>query len=180
MRLPEPPPRPRAQTLSGVVIRQLSASPHGGYDLDIRLDRPSHQDAIADIESALRQFGFDTAQAVITEWVTSVVEGALLGGAGGTAIGSASKDPVAIVVGAVIGLLVGAAVGSAMQTVKATYEANRLHPFGGGWHLTVVPPPDMHLGRKRAGHPPKRVALRVNLPTDLFQARRTSSSYSCG
>ena len=135
-----------AQTLSGVVIRQLSASPHGGYDLDIRLDRPSHQDAIADIESALRQFGFDTAQAVITEWVTSVVEGALLGGAGGTAIGSASKDPVAIVVGAIIGLLVGAAVGSAMQTVKATYEANRLHPFGGGWHLTVVPPPDMHLG----------------------------------
>ncbi len=135
-----------AQTLPGVVIRQLSASPHGGYDLDIRLDRPTHQEAVADIELALRQFGFDTAQALITEWVTSVVEGALLGGAGGGAIGSASKDPVVIVFGAVIGLLVGAAVGSAMQTVKATYEANRLHPFGGGWHLTIVPPQDTQLG----------------------------------
>ncbi len=127
--------------LAGGTVRELVASRHGGYEVDIQLDRPTHTDALADIESALWQMGFETAQALITEWASSLVEGALLGTAGGGAIGSASKDPIGALVGAIIGLAVGAVVGSTLQTAKVRYQADRLHPHGGGWLLTQLQPP---------------------------------------
>jgi len=137
------------QTLAGAVVRELVASPHGGFLVDVQIDRPDHHVALADIESALRQLGYDTAQAVITESATSVVEGALLGTAGGGALGSATKDPWAMLLTAAIGLVVGVAVGSGVNTIRAMYQADRLHPFGGGgWQFTQLPLPQPDGGQQ--------------------------------
>ncbi len=136
------------QTLAGVVVRQLVTSAQAGYDVDLQLDRPNHHEAVADIHAALAQLGFNMAQAVITEWATSVVEGAVLGTASGGALGSATKDPWAMFFGAVIGLLVGASVGSGVNTVKAMYQADRMFPHRYGWQLTELPKPRPDLGRQ--------------------------------
>lgn len=133
-------------TLAGAVVRNLVTSSQGGYYVEVQLDRTNHQDAVADIHAALTQLGFNTAQAVITEWATSVVEGALLGTAGGGALGSTTKDPLAMLFSAAIGLLVGAAVGSGINTVKAMYQADRVHWSRYGWQFTQLPLPRPQLG----------------------------------
>lgn len=131
-----------AQTLAGVVVRQVIASPQGGYDIAMDIERPTHGEALADIEAALGSFGYATTQAVITEWATSVVETGLLGTVGGGALGSATKDPLAALAGALIGFVVGAAVGSTMRRITAIYQADRLNHFGGGWNLSPMPIPN--------------------------------------
>jgi hypothetical protein len=131
------------ETLAGVVVRSVVAAPYGGYEVDLQLDRGNHHQAIAEIHDALLQSGFNVAQIVITEWATSVVEGAIFGTGGGAAIGSATKDPVAFFILTALGLVVGAAVGRGIYTAKALYQADRMnwHPYG--WRLTqlVLPQP---------------------------------------
>ena len=51
--LPDITPSSLAQTLAGVVVRQVISSPQGGYDISIDMERPTHGDALADIEAAL-------------------------------------------------------------------------------------------------------------------------------
>jgi hypothetical protein len=137
-----------AQVLAGVVVRKLVAAPKGGYEVDIQPARPNHHDALADIETALSELGLTTAQAMITEWVTSIVEAAVLGGVGGGAMGSATKDPFLTIGGVILGLVIGVAVGSAMLVVKAEYQADRIDPFGSGWRLSVVPRPHITFGQQ--------------------------------
>jgi hypothetical protein len=126
------------QTLADIAVRELVASKWGGYNIELQCERANHHEAVADINAALAQLGFDTAQVLITEWATSMVEGALVGGAGGGAIGSAAKNPWAVVFGAVVGLLVGSAVGSGMNTIKAMYRADRINPHRYGWQFTQL------------------------------------------
>ncbi len=123
-----------ATALTGAVVRELVASHRGGYDVEVQLDRATHQAALAEIEAALQQLGFDTAQALITEWATSAVTGALFGTVGGGVAGSVTKDPASILLVAAIGLVVGSLVGMSMHSIRATFQAHR-HPFGGGWQI---------------------------------------------
>src|SRR5260370_5643314 len=75
-----------AQLLVGVTVHQLTGTPSVGYDVHLQLERQSHHDALTEIYSAMEQLGFTVTQAVVTEWVTSVVECALVGATGGGAI----------------------------------------------------------------------------------------------
>jgi hypothetical protein len=67
------------QSLAGAVVRSIVPAEYGGYAVDLQLDRDNHHDAVADIHAAMVQLSFNVARVVITEWATSIVEGALLG-----------------------------------------------------------------------------------------------------
>jgi Glycine zipper 2TM domain len=94
----------------------------------------------------MEQLGFNVAQVLVTEWLTSALEGALVFGAGGGVLGSATKDPWLMAAGALLGALAGAAAGSLMRTAKARLDAQLLHPFGGGWRITPQVPPQSAAG----------------------------------
>ncbi len=126
-----------AETLAGSTVRGLTAAA-GGYDVDLRLDRASHQQALDDLSTVLQQVGFNVAEVIVTEWVSSVVEGALLGVLGGGAVGSKSQDAATTLIVGAIGALAGGVVGSHLQTVRATYLAQRLYPYAAGWQLTQL------------------------------------------
>jgi hypothetical protein len=121
------------QTLAGVGIRDLTAAPNGGYEAHVELGRATHQ-------------------AEVTEWATATVEGALLGGTGGGAIGSATKDPLGFLAGLALGAVVGAVVGHAAQTIKARYRADRIAP--GMWQFTQLPVPRPGFGTQPWGAQP--------------------------
>lgn len=137
------------QTLAGVGIRDLTAAPNGGYEAHVELGRPTHHDALTEIESGLVQLGFYAVQAEVTEWATSTVGGALFGGTGGGVIGSATKDPLGFFAGLAIGAVVGAVVGHATQTIKARYRADRIAP--GMWQFTQLPVPRPGVGTQPWG-----------------------------
>jgi hypothetical protein len=95
-----------------------------------------------DIRNTMEQLGFSVAQAVITEWLTSTLELALIGGAGGGALGSASKDPGIAIICALIGAGAGAVAAQFTKTVKARFDAQLMHAYGpSGWSITPQPPP---------------------------------------
>jgi hypothetical protein len=129
------------QTLTGATVHELTGDPTSGYDVHMQLDRSSHHEALDDIRSGMEQLGFNVAQVLVTEWLSSVLEGALVGGAGGGALGAATKDPWVMAAAALLGALAGAAAGSLVRTVKARFDAQLLHPFGGGWRITPQAPP---------------------------------------
>jgi hypothetical protein len=126
------------QAIVGALIRELTPSPQGAALIEVAMERPSHGDALDEISTALQQLGFDVAQALVTEWATAAVEGAIAGAAGGGALGSATRDAGTVVATVIVGGLVGAAFGSLKPVLKASYQAVRLHPFGGGWQLTSI------------------------------------------
>lgn len=126
------------QSLAGVVVRSIVPANYGGYAVDLQLDRDNHHDAVADIHAAMDQLGLNVAQVVITEWATSIVEGALLGTGGGAAAGSATKDPVVFLIVTALGALIGAAVGSGLNSAKAMYRADRIYPSRYGWQFTQL------------------------------------------
>jgi hypothetical protein len=139
--LPQVTTQSLGQLLVGVTVHQLTGTPSVGYDIHLQLDRQSHHDALTEIYFAMQQLGLTVTQAVITEWVTSVVEGALVGATGGGAIGASAKDPWAILLGGAVGFFVGAAAGSLIKTAKATHDARLVHSFNGGqWRIERAPP----------------------------------------
>lgn len=127
------------QALAGAMVKELVATPDGGYEVHIALTRPTHEQALDEIWSVLQQAGYNYAEAVVTEWVTSAVEGALAGGLGGTAVGSRTKDAGTTIVSLIIGGLVGAAIGSLKETVKRSFQARRNYLYG-GWEFLQLQP----------------------------------------
>jgi len=123
------------------VVRELFATPNGGYEVTIELDRATHHHSLAEIEATLLHLGFNVVQAEITELATSAIEGAFLGGASGGAAGAATRNPWAAFAGLVIGAVVGHELGKGLQTIKTLYRADRLYHHPGGWHLTQLPLP---------------------------------------
>ncbi len=140
------------QTVAGVGIRELTTAPNGGYEAHVELGRATHHDALTEIETGLVQLGFYAVQVDVTEWATATVEGALLGGTGGGAIGSATKDPFGFFAALAIGAVVGALVGHTAQTIKARYRADRIAP--GMWQFTQLPVPRPGFGSQPWGTQP--------------------------
>jgi putative transcriptional regulator len=132
-------PEALAAALPGAGVRALVQLPlDGGYDVEVQLQRACHDDALDDIVQALGQFGLQLVQARITEIATATVETALVGGAGGGAIGSSSKDAGVTVAAALVGAAIGAAVGSQLERVAAMYMVAKPYPMG-PWQLTPIP-----------------------------------------
>jgi hypothetical protein len=118
-----------------VILRQ-----DGTHHVELDLERPSHPDAMTEIEGAVARFLLDFAEAQITELVTNELAGAFIGGGGGAAGGAAAtKDPAATIVTGLLGSLGGAIVGSFVETVVARYQARRDHYRG--WVVSRVDQP---------------------------------------
>jgi hypothetical protein len=129
-----------SQSLAGVAVRDLSEAGTGRYLLELQLQRPSHDQALSDILVALQQLGYSIVEAMVSEWVSAVVQGLLLGAASGGAVGSASRDPRITFVVAAFGAAAGAIAGSGVRNVKVVYQVQRTYPSG--WVLTPVQEPD--------------------------------------
>ena len=137
------PPSLAAETvtnaLKGAVVRSLVADTTGGLNLDLQLQRPSHEQALDDIVVALQQIGWNVIDATVTEWVSATAQGLVLGAFGFGAAGSAIHDPEIMVLAGFIGAIAGGIAGSFVQNVKVVYQAQRAYPSG--WVLTPVQRP---------------------------------------
>ena len=135
-----------SKTFLGVILNELTPVPNGGYTVEMHSGHADRGEVMRVIEQGFGQLGFSLAQALITEWATSIVEGALIGGTGGGVIGSSSKQAGPTAAGAIIGLVVGGLVGAAMRRAVATYRADRQHPYRYsptaryGWEITQLMP----------------------------------------
>jgi hypothetical protein len=127
------------QALAGAVVKQLVATPDGGYDVHVTVTRPSHEQALEEIWSVLQQAGYNYVQAAVTEWVTSAVEGAGAGCLAGAGLGSTTKNVEKTLLSLIIGGIVGAALGSFRETATASYHAHRNDIYG-GWQLLPLQP----------------------------------------
>lgn len=131
-----------SRTLLGSTVQQIAGTPTTGYGVVVQLGRASHPHALHDIRVALEQLGFAVVQAEITEWLTATLELALIGGTGGGALGSATKDPGIVILGAAIGFAAGAIAAQFTKKVKARFDAQLVHPYGPhGWSVTPQIPP---------------------------------------
>jgi len=123
-----------ADARPGAVVRSLAADTTGGLDIDLQLQRPSHEQARDDIAVALQQIGWNVVGAVVTEWVNATAQGSVLGGLGFGSAGSAGHDPGIMLVAAVASAVVGGVAGSFVQKVKVAYQVQRASPSR--WMLT--------------------------------------------
>ncbi len=137
------PPSLAAETvtdaLEGSVVRSLVADTTGGLNLDLQLQRPSHEQALDDIVVALQQIGWNVIDVTVTEWVDSAVQGIVLGGLGFGAAGSATHDPGIMLIAGLAGAVVGGIAGSLVRNAKVVYQVQRAYPAG--WVLTPVQRP---------------------------------------
>jgi hypothetical protein len=137
--VPDLTPDTLRQALTGAVVKEIVATPDGGYNVHVALNRQTHEQALEAIWGVLQQAGYSYVQAIVTEWVTSAVEGAMLGGLSGTAVGSRTKDAGTTVLSLIVGGIVGAALGSLRETAQVTYRAHRNYVYG-GWQLVQLQP----------------------------------------
>ena len=68
--------------IADVTVRDIIAYADGSHDLELQLQRRSHQEALTEIGNALASWGLDVSQALVTEVATQALAGALLGGTG--------------------------------------------------------------------------------------------------
>jgi hypothetical protein len=134
-----------SQAIPDLLVRSLSTVPSGGYDVEVQLERDSHPTALADIAGVFEQWGFTIAQTVITEWVSSIVEGALLGAGGGCVVGVSTKDAEKFVVSGLVGVVIGGILGAFTQRTQSQYAATRLNTFPGRWQIVPQPLPPTNL-----------------------------------
>jgi hypothetical protein len=109
-----------------------------GYDLALDLEGHDHAQAMADLDSALRQLGFQVGQATIIEFASNWLEGGALGTIGGAAIGAATKSTEGFLLLAIVGLILGAITGGERQFEKSRYLAT---PTADGWDVILQNPP---------------------------------------
>jgi hypothetical protein len=128
-----------AQAVVGATVRDLRYDPRGGqYSVDVRLERPTHAQALDEIVCIVEQSGFYVVVARASEWANAAAERALLGalGAGGT-IGLASENATVALIAAVSGAIVGSLVSTELYRLKAEYDARRDHQ--GKWWFRELP-----------------------------------------
>lgn len=122
------------ESLAGVGTHDLSSDQWGNVTVDVTLNRKDHEAALNDLFVLAQQYGYDLLNGEISKLVGSAVEGAVLTGLGGGAIGATSNNGLAALIGAGVGALTGWIVGSSLKRVEVVYEV-RNQPFG-GWILT--------------------------------------------
>ena len=63
-----------AAELTGAVVHGLAQTNWGLYVADLQLRRPTHEQALDDISSALERLGCSFVEAAVREWVTEALE----------------------------------------------------------------------------------------------------------
>ena len=74
-----------------MAIHALVADNLGWYSLDLRLQRPSHDEALNDIFGAFQRLGWYVGEATVTEWVNAAAQGFVLVAFSCSAAGSTTQ-----------------------------------------------------------------------------------------
>lgn len=117
------------ESLAGVSAHDLSSDQWGNVTLDVTLNREGHEAALNDLFVLAQQFGYGLLNGEISKLVGSAVEGAVLTGLGGGALGATSNNGLVALIAAAGGALAGWIVGSSLKKVEVVYEI-RPNPFG--------------------------------------------------
>jgi hypothetical protein len=126
-----------ASAIEGAVLRQAVQGNHGCYEVDLQLQRPTHEQALNEILVAVQQLGYSWLQATVTEWADNALGGLVLGGLGGATAGTSSAGGEAGMGFGILGAIVGMVVGSFIDSVKVVYE---VHWTPTGWKLVEQQP----------------------------------------
>ena len=141
---PTPPPseltaQSIASLLRGSSVRPIAAF-EDGYVVAIEMHRGDHPIAMTEITRALDGLGYAVFDAVITEFVNSLLEGAAFGAASGAVLGAATKSGAGFLILFVGGFAAGAWFGSSQRRVKARYVSRRTFQGGRNWQITRLEP----------------------------------------
>ncbi|MGH7919669.1 MAG: hypothetical protein ACREQM_06955 [Candidatus Dormibacteraceae bacterium] len=117
------------ESLAGVGAHDLSSDQWGNVTVDVTLTREDHDAALNDLFVLAQKFGYDLLNGEISKLVGSAVEGAVLTGLGGGAIGATSNNGLVALIAAAGGAFAGWIVGSSLKKVEDVYEI-RPNPFG--------------------------------------------------
>ncbi len=117
------------ESLAPVQAHQVTTDQWGNVTLDVTLDRDDHQAALNDLFVLAQQFGYDLLNGEISKLVDSAVEGAILTGLGGGALGATSNNGFVALIAAAGGALAGWFAGSSLKRVEIVYEV-RPNPIG--------------------------------------------------
>jgi len=127
------------ESLPGVIAHEITGTPWGEIALDVRLKRASHEEVLNELLAFVQRYGYALVNGEISKLVSSAVEGAILTGLGGGAVGAASESPLVTALTAFFGAVIGGFAGSQIERVEAVYQVQP--NFGGSWCLTPVSQP---------------------------------------
>lgn len=132
-------PEALTQAIRGAQVRAFVQLPLGqGYEIELQLQRETHDEALDEIALALDQVGLQLVRAYAIEVTTAAIETAMAAGGAGGLIGSGTKDGGATLAGALLGAAIGAALGSQIERVTAAYTVTKPYPSS-PWHLVPIP-----------------------------------------
>jgi hypothetical protein len=124
--------------LAGLMVRELREDELGRIVIDVRFQRPTHERALNEIVSVVRQFGFSIVEVTVSELVSKTIERAIFGLLGGGAVGIASENPVVAAVAAAVGLVAGGLAGAEAHRLQTIYDA-RWNYHDRCWVLRQIP-----------------------------------------
>jgi len=110
------------ESLAAVEAHQVATDQWGNVTLDVTLNRDDHQAVLNDLFVLAQQFGYGLLNGEISKLVDSAVEGAILTGLGGGALGATSNNGLVALIAAAGGALAGWIVGSTLKRVEVVYE----------------------------------------------------------
>ena len=108
----------------------------GPRRVHLRLDRPSREQALGEIETGAVQLGFDIGSANVNEWAGDAGERTARWLLGDGAVDAAAANPIYALLLPLVGTVVRAFVGEEERKLTARYAAQRLYY---GWTFTELP-----------------------------------------
>lgn len=126
---PELTPQKLERGLPGAVVEAWSGDPYNQVAFRVQLKRPTHEQALGDINRFIGQFAFDVVEATVSELAGDAVETAIIEALGG-------GGPIPVLAALAAGFT-EAVAGAEANKIRRDYEARQDHR--GCWSLTRLP-----------------------------------------
>lgn len=124
------------ETMPGCSVVEPIKDRWGPRRVHLRLDRPSREQALGEIEAVAVRLGFDIGSAIVNEWAGDAGERVARWLLGDGAVDAVAADPIYGVLVPLVGVIVRAFVGEEERKLMARYAARRLYY---GWTFTELP-----------------------------------------
>jgi hypothetical protein len=126
---PELTPEALERGLAGATVRAWGGDPYNQVAFRLQLKRPTHEQAMSEIERLIGQFAFYVAEATVSELAGDAVESAIIEtfGSGG----------VITALAAIAAGFTEAVAGAEANKIRRDYQARQNHQ--GCWSLTKLP-----------------------------------------
>jgi hypothetical protein len=126
-----------AGAIRDVVIRELSEDSFGRVFVDVRLERPNHEEALNEIARVVEQSGYALFETMVTEWISAAAQRAAIAGATFLLGDRAAKNPIVGLAVSAGATLIAEQTGWLVDQVLVEYAASR--DLSGDWTLTRIP-----------------------------------------